>query len=75
LTNGWVLRAVTETEKVSSIVTEKMKSLKMPERLRNLKIKYSHAERVEKPPEKLKSYHDDRAEHSRGGGYRHDVSM
>jgi hypothetical protein len=25
---------------------------------------------VGKPPEKLKSYHDDQAEHSRGGGYR-----
>jgi hypothetical protein len=30
---------------------------------------------VGKPPEKLKSYHDDQAEHLRGGGYRHSVSM
>jgi hypothetical protein len=30
---------------------------------------------VGKPPEKLKSYHDDQAEHSRGGGYRRGVSM
>ena len=28
-----------------------------------------------KPPEKLKSYHDDQAEHSRGGGYQRGVSM
>jgi hypothetical protein len=27
------------------------------------------------PPEKLKSYHDDQAEHSRGGGYQRGVSM
>jgi hypothetical protein len=30
---------------------------------------------VGKPPEKLKSYHDDQAEHSRGGGYWRGVSM
>jgi hypothetical protein len=30
---------------------------------------------VGKPPEKMKSYHDDQAEHSRGGGYQHGVSM
>jgi hypothetical protein len=30
---------------------------------------------VGKPPEKLKSYDDDQAEKSRGGGYRHGVSM
>ena len=34
-------KAVTETDKVSSTVTEKMKSLKLPERLRNLNITYS----------------------------------
>jgi hypothetical protein len=28
-----------------------------------------------KPLEKLKSYHDDQVEHSRGGGYRCGVSM
>jgi hypothetical protein len=28
-----------------------------------------------KPPEKLKCYHDDQAEHSRGGGYWHGMSM
>jgi hypothetical protein len=43
--------------------------------MRNLSITHSDAERVGKPPEKLKSYHDDQAEHSRGGGYRHGVSM
>jgi hypothetical protein len=32
-------------------------------------------ERMGKPPEKLKSYHDDQAEHLRGGGYRRGVSM
>jgi hypothetical protein len=30
---------------------------------------------VGKPPEKLKSYHDDQAENSRGGGYHHSVSI
>ena len=35
------MRLVTETNKVSSIVTEKTKSLKLPERLRNLTITYS----------------------------------
>jgi hypothetical protein len=30
---------------------------------------------VGKPPEKLKSYDDDQAEHSRGGGYWRGVSM
>jgi hypothetical protein len=35
------LRPVIETEKVSSIVTEKTKSLKLPERLMNLRITYS----------------------------------
>jgi hypothetical protein len=35
----------------------------------------SDAERVGKPLEKLKSYHDDQVEHSRGGGYRNGVSM
>ena len=28
-----------------------------------------------KLPEKLKNYHDDQEEHSRGGGYRRSVSM
>jgi hypothetical protein len=60
---------------MSSTVTEKTKSLKLPERLRNLSTTYSDVERVGKPPEKLKSYHDDQAEHSRGGGYRRGVSM
>jgi hypothetical protein len=41
LTDGWELRPVIETEKVSSIVTEKTKSLKLPERLMNLRITYS----------------------------------
>jgi hypothetical protein len=35
------LRPVTETEKVISTVTEKMKSLKPPESLRNITITYS----------------------------------
>jgi hypothetical protein len=43
LTNGWELRPITKTKKVSSIVTEKTKSLKLPERLRNLRITYSDA--------------------------------
>jgi hypothetical protein len=30
---------------------------------------------VGKPPEKLRSYHDDQAEHSRGGGHRCGVRM
>jgi hypothetical protein len=42
------LKPVTETEKVSSTVTEKTKSLKLPERLRNLSITSSDAERVGK---------------------------
>ena len=37
------MRPVTETKKVSSIVTEKRKSLKLPQRLRNLRITYSDA--------------------------------
>jgi hypothetical protein len=41
MTNGWALRPIIETEKVSSIFIEKTKSLKLPERLRNLKITYS----------------------------------
>jgi hypothetical protein len=54
LTNGWALRPITETEKVSSIVTEKTKSLKLPERLMNLRITYSdarHAGRTTKEDE------------------------
>ena len=47
----------------------------LPERLRTLSRTPSDAEHVGKPPEKLKSYHDDQAEHSRGGGYRCGVSM
>jgi hypothetical protein len=47
----------------------------LPERLRNLSITPSDVESVGKPPEKLKSYDDDHAEHSRGGGYRRSVSM
>ena len=69
------MRPVTETEKVSSTVTEKTKSLKLPERLRNLNTTYSDVECMGKLPEKLKSYHDDQAEHSRGGGIWHGVSM
>ena len=38
----------------------------LPERLRNLNITSSDAGRVGKQPEKLKSYDDDHAEHSRG---------
>jgi hypothetical protein len=41
LTDGWELRPVIETEKVNSIVTVKTKSLKLPERLTNLRITYS----------------------------------
>ena len=37
------MKPVTRTEKVTSIVTEKTKSLKLPERLRNLRITYSDA--------------------------------
>ena len=37
------MRPVTETKKVSSIFTEKTKSLKLPERLRNLSIMYNDA--------------------------------
>ena len=40
----------------------------LPERLRNLSITSSDAERVGKQPEKLKSHDDDQIEHSRGGG-------
>ena len=53
------MEPVTKTEKVSSTFTEKTKSLKLLERLRNLSTTYSDVERVGKPPEKLKSYHDD----------------
>jgi hypothetical protein len=70
-----VLKSVTKIEKVSSTVTEKTKRLKLLERMRNLSTTYSDGERVGKPPEKLKSYHDDQAEHSRGGGYWRGVSM
>ena len=45
------------------------------ERLRNLNITSSDAKRVGKQPEKLKSYDDDHAEHSRGGGYWCGMSM
>ena len=62
------MRLVTETEKVSSTVTEKTKSLKLPKRLRNLSTTYSDVEHVGKPPEKLKSHDDDHAEHLRCGG-------
>jgi hypothetical protein len=54
LTDGWELRPVIETEKVSSIVTEKTKSLKLPERLMNLRITYSddgHAGRTNREAE------------------------
>ena len=48
------MRPVIETEKVSSIVTEKTKSLKLPERLMNLRITYSddgHAGRTNREAE------------------------
>ena len=41
------MRPVTETEKVSSTVTEKINSLKLPERLRNLSTTYSDVEQLE----------------------------
>ena len=47
----------------------------LPKRLRNLSITPSEVERVVELPEKLKSRDDDHAEHSRGGGIRHGVSM
>jgi hypothetical protein len=75
LTAGCGLEPVTETEKVSSTFTEKTKSLKLPERLRNLGITPSDVERVVELPEKLKSRDDDHAEHSRGGGIWRGVSM
>ena len=59
----------------SSTVSEKTKSLKLPERLRNLSITYSDVERVEKRPEKIKSHDDDQIEHSSCGGYQCGVSM
>jgi hypothetical protein len=62
------LKLVTGKEKVSSTVTEKRKSLKLPERLRNLSITPSDAERVVKLPEKLKSHDDDQTEHLSCGG-------
>ena len=40
------MEPVTKTEKVRSNFTEKTKSLKLPERLRNLSITYSDVERV-----------------------------
>ena len=69
------MRLVTKTNKVSSTVTEKTKSLKLPERLRNLNITSSDAERVGKQPKKMKNYDDDHAENSRGGGDWHGMSM
>jgi hypothetical protein len=48
LKDGWALRSVTEAEKVSSTVTEKTKSLKLPERLRNLSMTYNDVEQLEK---------------------------
>ena len=85
------MKLVSKTEKVSSTVIEKTKSLnyqrgwlecntedeesQLPERKRNLGITPSDAERLGKLPEKLKSYHDDQTEHLRGGGYRCGVSM
>ena len=69
------MRPVTGTKKVSSTVTEKMKSLKVPERLRNLSITPSDVERVEKWLEKLKSHDDDQTEHLSCGGYHRDLSM
>ena len=69
------MRAVTEIEKVSSIVTEKTKSLKLPERLRNLSTTYSDVECVGKLPEKLKSHDDDHVEHLRCGGVWCGISM
>jgi hypothetical protein len=69
------LRPVTETEKVSLTVIEKMKSLNFQKGRGTLSITPSDAERVGKRPEKLKNYHDDHAEYSRGGGYWCGVSM
>jgi hypothetical protein len=47
----------------------------LPERLRNLIIIYSDAERVEKWLEKLKSHDDDQTENLSYGGYRCGMSM
>jgi hypothetical protein len=47
----------------------------LPERLRNLSITPSDAERVGKQPEKLKSHDDDHAEHLRCGGDWRGMSM
>jgi hypothetical protein len=69
------LEPVTETEKDELDCHREDEESQLPERLRNLSITPSDVERVGKPPEKLKSYHDDQAEHSRGGGYRRGVSM
>ena len=69
------MEPVTETEKVSLTFTEKTKSLKLPERLRNLSTTYSDVERMGKLPEKLKSHDDDHADHLRCGGDWHGVSM
>jgi len=51
------------------------KESQWPERLRNLSLTYSDAERVEKWPKKLKSHDDDQTEHSSCGGYWCGVSM
>jgi hypothetical protein len=51
------------------------KESQLLERLRNLSITYSDAERVEKRPDKLKSHDDDQTEHLSCGGYRRSMSM
>ena len=47
---------------------------RLPERLRNLSMTSSDVERMGKPPEKLKGYHDDQTKHSRCGGDERGVS-
>jgi hypothetical protein len=68
------LEPITETKKHKLDSYREDEESQLTERLRNLSITSSNVERVGKRPEKLKSYHDDQAEHLRGGGYQRGVS-
>jgi hypothetical protein len=61
------LKFVTENRKYKLDYAREDEESRLPERLRNLSMTSSDAERVGKLPEKLKGYHDDQTEHSRCG--------
>jgi hypothetical protein len=64
LTDGRGLKSVAENRKYKLDYAREDEESRLPERLRNLSMTSSDAERVGKLPEKLRSRNDDQTEHS-----------